>query len=246
MFIFVNSSHVGMQTMIHRTPDRKKPNAVKPCSLLLKQPHPSIFCLSSAHPLNLSNLTETAEGRAHSGSGRGGDGVGTSGHGALARAAVPDTGGLAADGDLTAESAGVLGVLGDFHLLDLLTQGSTVAVSGISIRSMLLGDIPSLLAVPESKPKINIKQSQYTIPAVEHRVASLSLNSRRPLVPLWLVVLPRGTCVVAGESFKMAEVRQKLVEKSCGKFDSTVEGDMLRASCSRLAGLDAAREIRDR
>lgn len=56
------------------------------------------------------------------------NGVSTTGHGALARAAVPDTGGLAADGDLAAESAGVLGVLADFHLLDLLTQRSTVAV----------------------------------------------------------------------------------------------------------------------
>lgn len=56
------------------------------------------------------------------------NGVSTTGHGALARAAVPDTGRLAANGDLAAESAGVLGVLADFHLLDLLTQRSTVAV----------------------------------------------------------------------------------------------------------------------
>jgi hypothetical protein len=32
------------------------------------------------------------------------------------------------DGDLAAESAGILGVLGDFHLLHLLTQGSTVTI----------------------------------------------------------------------------------------------------------------------
>lgn len=61
------------------------------------------------------------------------NGVSTTGHGALARAAVPDTGRLAADGDLAAESAGVLGVLADFHLLDLLTQRSTVAVSRGSV-----------------------------------------------------------------------------------------------------------------
>lgn len=59
--------------------------------------------------------------------------VGTAGNGALARAAVPDTGGLAADGDLTAESAGVLGVLGDLHLLHLLSERGTIAVAVVSI-----------------------------------------------------------------------------------------------------------------
>ena len=56
------------------------------------------------------------------------DGVSTTGDGALARLAVPDTGSLSSDGNLSAESAGVLGVLGDFHLLHLLSQGGTVAV----------------------------------------------------------------------------------------------------------------------
>lgn len=46
----------------------------------------------------------------------------------VAGAAVPDTNGSALDVDLSAEGAGVLGVLSDFHLLDLLTQGSTVSV----------------------------------------------------------------------------------------------------------------------
>jgi hypothetical protein len=54
------------------------------------------------------------------------NGVGATSDGALAGLAVPDTGGVSADGDLAAESAGVLGVLGDFHLLHLLTQGSTI------------------------------------------------------------------------------------------------------------------------
>lgn len=35
---------------------------------------------------------------------------------------------MTADGNLAAESAGVLGVLGDFHLLHLLTQGGTVTM----------------------------------------------------------------------------------------------------------------------
>lgn len=54
--------------------------------------------------------------------------VGTASDGALAALAVPDTGRVTTDGGLAAESAGVLGVLGDFHLLHLLTQGSTVTV----------------------------------------------------------------------------------------------------------------------
>lgn len=54
--------------------------------------------------------------------------VGTAGNSALAGLAVPDAGGVTADSDLSAEGAGVLGVLGDFHLLHLLSQGSTVTV----------------------------------------------------------------------------------------------------------------------
>jgi hypothetical protein len=56
------------------------------------------------------------------------DSVGATGDGALAGLAVPDTDRVSADGDLAAEGAGVLGVLGDFHLLHLLTQGSTITV----------------------------------------------------------------------------------------------------------------------
>lgn len=55
--------------------------------------------------------------------------VSTASNGSLAGAAVPDTGGLSSDGNLTAESAGVLGVLGDFHLLHLLSQGGTVTIA---------------------------------------------------------------------------------------------------------------------
>jgi len=56
------------------------------------------------------------------------DGVGTTSDGLLAALAVPDTDGVAADSDLSAECASVLGVLGDLHLLHLLTQGSTISV----------------------------------------------------------------------------------------------------------------------
>lgn len=69
------------------------------------------------------------------------DGVSTTSNGALARLAVPDTGSVSSDGGLAAEGAGVLGVLGDFHLLHLLTQGGTVSVEGWSI----FGSFVSLL-----------------------------------------------------------------------------------------------------
>ncbi len=59
--------------------------------------------------------------------------VGAASDGALAGLAVPDAGGVAADGGLAAEGAGVLGVLRNLHLLDLLTQGGTVAVKGTDV-----------------------------------------------------------------------------------------------------------------
>lgn len=56
------------------------------------------------------------------------DSVGTTSNSLAAGLAVPDTDGVALDVDLAAEGASVLGVLCDFHLLHLLTQGSTVSV----------------------------------------------------------------------------------------------------------------------
>lgn len=61
------------------------------------------------------------------------DGVGTTGDGLVAALALPDTNSLALDGVLSAEGADVAGVLGDFHLLHLLTQGGTVSVGSWSI-----------------------------------------------------------------------------------------------------------------
>lgn len=61
------------------------------------------------------------------------NGVSTTSNSSLARLAVPDTGSLSLDGGLSAEGASVLGVLGDFHLLDLLSQGSTVARDSVLV-----------------------------------------------------------------------------------------------------------------
>ena len=46
----------------------------------------------------------------------------------MAALALPDSNSLALDGVLAAEGADVAGVLGDFHLLHLLTQRGTVPV----------------------------------------------------------------------------------------------------------------------
>ena len=96
--------------------------------------------------LRLSQLTEAADGAAGSGGGNGGEGVGTTGRGLLAGLARPDADDGALDrvlqqhntSDLSrcslnrspylaAEGAGVAGVLGDFHLLDLLAERGTIA-----------------------------------------------------------------------------------------------------------------------
>jgi len=67
--------------------------------------------------------------------------VSTTSDSLLAAPAVPDADGLTLDGDLSAECAGVAGVLGDFHLLDLLPQGGTISRGGV--RLLLLSPLGS-------------------------------------------------------------------------------------------------------
>ena len=45
----------------------------------------------------------------------------------MARLAVPDSDRMSLDGGLSAECADIFGVLSDFHLLDLLSEGGTVS-----------------------------------------------------------------------------------------------------------------------
>jgi hypothetical protein len=54
-------------------------------------------------------------------------GVCSSSNGLVARLAVPDPNRVSLDCGLSAESADVSGVLGDFHLLDLLSEGGTIS-----------------------------------------------------------------------------------------------------------------------
>jgi hypothetical protein len=46
----------------------------------------------------------------------------------LARFAVPDSDGVAFDSILAAECADIAGMLGDFHLLHLFSEGGTISV----------------------------------------------------------------------------------------------------------------------
>lgn len=72
------------------------------------------------------------------------NGVGTSSDGSLAGLAVPDASGVSSDGGLAAEGAGVLGVLGDLHLLHLLSQGGTVTVRSTVSMSLVVCHVRSV------------------------------------------------------------------------------------------------------
>ena len=99
------------------------------------------------HILNLSNFSETSDGRSCRSGGRSAaviyisivllgfctagvdirDSVGSSSYTLLAGSAVPDTSRVTLDRVLAAECACVFAVLADFDLLHLLTQRGTVA-----------------------------------------------------------------------------------------------------------------------
>lgn len=80
--------------------------------------------------------------------------VSASGDGLLARLAVPDSDRVASNSGLSAERADVSCVLCDFHLLDLLTEGSTVSVGRerVSASSSL---ISFLLPIANCVPKLS-------------------------------------------------------------------------------------------
>lgn len=96
-----------------------------------------VFTLCSTCLL-LAQLAQAANGGTDGNGGGGGRDVGSSGDDLVATRARPDTDVGALDGVLTAELAGVLSVLGNFDLLDLLTDGRTVASSVLSNDTDLL------------------------------------------------------------------------------------------------------------
>ena len=87
-----------------------------------------------------SQLPQTADGGPDRGGGGGGVSPGTSGDldAAVLGAAVPDADGVTLHAVLSAEGAGVLCVLGDFHLLDGFSEGGTIASTILADNTELL------------------------------------------------------------------------------------------------------------
>lgn len=83
-------------------------------------------------------ISQSSDGRSDGGGGHGSVDVGSSGDDLVALGAVPDSGGLSLHGLLSAERAGVAGVLGDLELLGHLTEGSSITGSVLSDDSDLL------------------------------------------------------------------------------------------------------------
>lgn len=108
--------------------------------------------------LLLTQLAQAADGGTDGDSGGGGGDVGTSSDDLVATSARPDTNVGALDGVLTAELAGVLSVLGNFDLLDLLTDGRTVTCSVLSNDTDLLSS--ASLYSPKLQQYINTNKEK--------------------------------------------------------------------------------------
>ena len=94
--------------------------------------------------LSLSHVSQTTDGRSDSGSSSGGDSVSTTSNGLVARLTVPDTGSTSLNGSLTTERAIVLGVLLDFQLLGLSSQGRTISDTELTSDTDLLSSLSHL------------------------------------------------------------------------------------------------------
>jgi len=95
------------------------------------------------------------------------DNVGTASDSLLAGPAVPDTGGVTLDRDLSAEGASVAGVLGDFHLLDLLTERGTVTIRVALVSMSGLERMVALSIVPSESsqtPSMAMVGGAYRVP----------------------------------------------------------------------------------
>lgn len=79
-----------------------------------------------ANDLCLLHFTETAHSAAYCGGDRRAVDVSSAGNDLLAAAATPDASSMTLHGLLATEGASVLGMLGNFHLLDGLTKRSTI------------------------------------------------------------------------------------------------------------------------
>ena len=120
------------------------------------------------------------------------DSVGSAGNGLVATLALPDTNSLALDGFLSAEGADIAGVLLDFHLLHLLTQGSTVSVvEHIVSTNHFSRDFRSFFAF-DSKIRLRSRKPKRSYPIdFRHRIKSVLREGsvKAYLVP-YLPVIP--------------------------------------------------------
>lgn len=91
--------------------------------------------------LSLGHFSQSSDGRSDSGGGSGGNGVSATGNSLLTGSTGPDTGSTSLDGLLTAEGAVVFGVLLDFQLLDLSSQGGTVTDTVLTCDTDLLSSL---------------------------------------------------------------------------------------------------------
>ena len=99
-------------------------------SLLVPTIHCALLCSSGRN--GYCNSLCRKYSRSDGGSSRGAESPSTTSHDLLAGTAFPDADSLALNGVLAAESAGVLGVLRDFDLLDLSSERGTVTGTVLS------------------------------------------------------------------------------------------------------------------
>lgn len=95
--------------------------------------------------LGLGQVSQTTDGGSDGGSSSSGNGVSTTSNGLLAGLAVPDTSSTSLNGSLTTERAVVLGVLLDFHLLGLSSQGRTISDTKLTSDTDLLSSFSPVL-----------------------------------------------------------------------------------------------------
>lgn len=101
--------------------------------------------------LGLSHVSQTTDGRSDSGSSSSRNSVSTTSNGLLTRLAVPDTSSVSLNRSLTAERTVVLGVLLNFQLLGLSSQGRTVSDTELTSDSDLLSSLSPELLVYDAK-----------------------------------------------------------------------------------------------
>jgi hypothetical protein len=97
---------------------------------------PKLFTLSLLS--SSSRLSQSCDSGTGSDGSHSAEDISTTSHDLFASLALPDTSCLSLNSSLTAESAAILGMLSDFHLLDDLSQGGTISGTVFTANSDLL------------------------------------------------------------------------------------------------------------